>query len=338
MRLVRFSTFGENHVSAMIACLLLFLLIFPQLIFPQPAAAQAEPRARELEAPGPAGPLRGTWLWPTNEAPQVLILPGSGPVDRDGFGPDGRGHAAYRLLAEGLAAANVATLRIDKRGLAGSAGAGDGYAVSLEAYAGDTRAWIEVLRRESGAPCVWLLGHSEGGLIALKTAQRPEGICGLILVGTPGRPVQQVLREQVASLPGYAPLLPDFDAVVAELEAGRQVDYADLDPHLRPLFQPVIQDYLIDLFSHDPTALAAGYGGPMLILQGGEDLQVGLADAEALAAAAPQAELTVLPAVNHVLKVPKDDSRRANHATYFDAELPLAPGVVAAIADFVRSR
>ena len=43
-----------------------------------------------IEAPGPAGPLSGTALGPRDtDAPVVLIVPGSGPTDRDGNSPLG---------------------------------------------------------------------------------------------------------------------------------------------------------------------------------------------------------------------------------------------------------
>ena len=75
-----------------------------------------------LDAAGPKGPLKGTLLTP-NSKPNtvVLIVPGSGPTDRDGNNPLGVNASPYRLLAEGLAAKGLATLRIDKRGMFASA-------------------------------------------------------------------------------------------------------------------------------------------------------------------------------------------------------------------------
>ena len=59
-----------------------------------------------------------------------------------------------------------------------------------------------------------------------------------------------------------------------------------------------------------------------------------MADAEAIKAAQPRATLVVWDGVNHVLKTAPAD-RAANVATYMDPALPLAPGVVEAVADFV---
>ena len=76
---------------------------------------------------------------------------------------------------------------------------------------------------------------------------------------------------------------------------------------------------------------------PVLILQGRRDIQVGIGDAERLKEAAPKAELVLLPDANHVLKTVASDDLRANAATYADPSLPLAPGVVEAIAGFVSA-
>jgi len=73
----------------------------------------------------------------------------------------------------------------------------------------------------------------------------------------------------------------------------------------------------------------------VLILQGERDLQVSVADAERLKQAAPQAKLVLLPNTNHVLKTVTTADPRANGATYMDPSLPLAPGVVDAVANFV---
>ncbi|MDR5781573.1 hypothetical protein QCE63_19410 [Caballeronia sp. LZ065] len=53
----------------------------------------------------------------------MLIVPGPGSTDRDGNNPFGVQAATYRLLAEGLFDRGIASVRIDKRGMYGSASA-----------------------------------------------------------------------------------------------------------------------------------------------------------------------------------------------------------------------
>ena len=303
----------------------------------RPAAAQTAFSETFLTAPGPIGALKGTLLSPPSKPTAVvLIIPGSGPTDRDGNNPMGVKASTYRLLAQGLAAKGVATLRIDKRGMYASAAAvKDGNAVTIGDYVDDVRAWVKVLANETHAPCVWVLGHSEGGLVALASAGDVPGECGLVLVSAPGRPMGEILREQLKANPANAPLLDQALPAIDALEQGHRVDVKDMNPALMRLFHPSVQGYLIDAFSYDPAHLVAGVSKPVLVIQGQRDLQVGEGDARLLKQANPHASLVLLPDVNHVLKSVTSDDRRANLATYADPGLPLAPGVIDAIADFL---
>lgn len=99
----------------------------------------------EVTAPGPEGDLAGTLIPPEEGKPTVLIVPGSGPTDRDGNNPLGVTSAAYRVLAEALAERGIGSLRIDKRGMFASAAAiPDPNDVTIAAYAEDVAAWAEV--------------------------------------------------------------------------------------------------------------------------------------------------------------------------------------------------
>lgn len=293
----------------------------------------------DIEAPGPDGPLRGTMVLPAKDAPIILIIPGSGPTDRDGNSPLGVRAAPYRLLAEGLAGQGIGSVRIDKRGMFGSQGAvTDANAVTIDDYVRDTGAWVDAIRVRTEARCVWLLGHSEGGLVALAAATKVEHLCGLILVATAGRPLGDVLKEQLHTNPANAPLLDAADHAIDELSAGHRVDAAKLPPALAPLFNPAVQGFLISTFVLDPAVLAGKITKPLLIVQGQRDLQVSVADAQRLKQAAPRATLVTLPDANHVLKQVGSDERSANLATYAATALPLAPGLVDGIAHFVKSR
>jgi uncharacterized protein len=300
-------------------------------------AAQAPPLESLIEAAGPQGPLKGTLLVPASGvAPIMLIIPGSGPTDRNGNSAYGLKASTYKLLAEGLAERGIGTVRIDKRGMFASAAAvADPNAVTIDDYAADVETWIAAIRKQTGAPCVWALGHSEGGLVALAAAQKAPDLCGLALVSAPGRPLGALLREQLKANPANAPILDQALSAIDALEAGKRVDAASLNPALAPLFRPQVQGFLINAFTYDPAKLIATISKPVLIVQGRRDIQVGVADAERLKQASPKSSLVLLPDANHVLKSVSSDDRRANAATYVDPNLPLAPGVVDAIADFV---
>lgn len=296
-------------------------------------ALLTDPVATPVTLPSGPAPLHGTLLTPAGPTrAAALIIAGSGPTDRDGNNPLGVSASSYRLLAEGLAEQGIATVRADKRGVAESTGA-----VRVEAdlrftdYANDARGWAVETARLTGRPCAWLIGHSEGAMVALVAAVGGnEAVCGLVLLAGPGRPIGTVLREQLANVP--EPLRGQAVAILAELEAGRPV--TDVPPQLAALFRPSVQPYLISWLPLDPAAMVADYEGPVMIGQGTTDLQVGLTDANALAAARPGARLTIWQGVNHLLKLAPAD-RAANTATYSDPTLPLAPGVVDDVAGFI---
>lgn len=299
------------------------------------ASLLAGPVSTDIALPAQPAPLHGTLLTPEAPTAVAVILPGSGPTDRDGNSPMGVAASTYRLLAEGLAEQGVATVRIDKRGIAASAAAGPAEAdLRFDAYAADARAWATEAAARTGQPCAWLIGHSEGALVALKAVESGDDkICGLILLSGAGRPAGVVIREQLqAGLPD--PLKTQAFAVLTELEAGHTV--ADTPPALAALFRPSVQPYLISWLPLDPAALLAAYDGPVFIGQGTTDLQVTVTDAQALAAADPKATLKLWDGVNHLLKTAPAD-RAANLATYADPALPLAPGVAQDVAAFIRA-
>lgn len=299
------------------------------------AALLLSPVSTPVQLASTPAPLHGALLTPEGQTrAAAVILPGSGPTDRDGNSAQfGVRASNLRLLAEGLAERGVATIRIDKRGIGESGAAGPAEAdLRFSTYADDARAWAAEAAAKTGQPCAWLIGHSEGALVALAAvANGDDKVCGLVLLSGAGRPAGVVLREQLAAgLP--EPLKARAYEVLAELEAGRTV--ADPPAELAALFRPSVQPYLISWLTLDPARLAAAYDGPIFIGQGTTDLQVTVADAEAIKAAQPRATLVVWDGVNHVLKTAPAD-RAANVATYMDPALPLAPGVVEAVAGFV---
>ncbi len=284
------------------------------------------------------GALEGYLLTPAGKAKAtMLIIPGSGPTDRDGNNPIGVKAAPYRKLAEALVTRGVATLRVDKRGMFGSASAGNPNEATFADYDGDVRAWVETARRRTGQKCVWVAGHSEGGLVALRAAGGPN-VCGIVLLAAPGQRMGDTIRKQLRANPANAPVLASAEKALGELEAGRKVPVTGLHPALaQGLFNPAVQGFMIELLAQDPAKLAAAVKRPMLIVQGGHDLQVDTANGEAFRKAAPKAAYALLPAMSHVLSdAPADRSQ--NLATYAEADRPLTPGLAERIAAFVTGK
>lgn len=279
----------------------------------------------------PTGTLAGTLILQGKTA--ALIIAGSGPTDRDGNSALNLRSNVYKLLAEGLAAKGISTLRYDKRGVGASQAAmTTELDLRFQTYVDDAKAWAHELSVRAGAQRVWLIGHSEGALIAERAAEQNPEICGLILISGAGRKASDVLREQLGAM------LPDplkqqaFDAIL-ELESGRLI--ASPPPQLLALFRPSVQPYMISWLSLDPAAILAALKQPVFILQGDTDIQVSVEDARRLAAARSDTQLVILNGVNHILKVAPPE-RAANMETYNNPDLPLAPDVVDTVVNWIK--
>jgi pimeloyl-ACP methyl ester carboxylesterase len=186
------------------------------------AVAQKYPagtKQRLLRFPSVGGiQLNGTLLLPIiselQRVPGVVLIGGSGPTDRDG----NNSLLPLRIdllkqIAELLAKNGIGSLRYDKRGVAASAAQAPVRFEEQERfyawdnYVGDVMAaHAELLRHDEIKPyATALLGHSEGGLLALAAAgglsAKEMGVRklhGLVLAATPGRPLADIVRAQIA--------------------------------------------------------------------------------------------------------------------------------------------
>lgn len=290
--------------------------------------------AGPVHIPGPHGPLEAGMIAVDGADHAVIIVPGSGPIDRDGNSAQmWLTSDSYKLMAEGLAEHGITSLRIDKRGFYGSERAiTDPNDVTIANYAKDVRGWVDYA--SALAPCVWIAGHSEGGLVALVTAgDPPDSLCGLILLEVSGRPIGQLMIEQFDANPLNALVMAEIKVIVADLEAGKTRDPMTIAPILQPLFTKGLQRYMVDLFSYDPVSIARAWKGPVLIVQGDKDRQVAPYDADLLEDALPQAQRIDLAEGTHMLKV---DIAGNPMATYTDRSLPLHRDLVPGIVRFVR--
>lgn len=174
-------------------------------------------------------------------------------------------------------------------------------------------------------------------MVALEAAQRDEVICGLVLVATTGRPLGNVLKDQLRANPASAPLLNQANAAMDWIAAGKRVVEKGLPSPLAPLFRPAIQGFLISTFALDPAELVSNVRKPAVIIQGERGIQVDVTDAQAVRVAAPAAALALLPNTNDLPKQVMSGHWGAKVATYAGPSLPLAPNVTQTIALLVMN-
>lgn len=280
-----------------------------------------------------SGELFGSLLLPQSAkpVPVVLIIAGSGPTDRNGNSAEGARNDSLKRLAWVLARHNIASVRYDKRGVAASLKATpDERNLTLDAYVADAVAWGKSLKADPRFGPLIVLGHSEGALVAALAAPELDP-AGVISLSGSARPVDQVIRQQLADhLPPA--LLLRSNQILDRLKAG-QVD-ADVPDPLQGIFRPSVQPYLISLFRADPAAAFARLNMPALIVQGTTDLQVGVADAKKLKQAKPDAELAVIPGMNHVMRIVPNDVKQ-QLSSYNNPQLPLADALGRRLVSFI---
>ena len=277
------------------------------------------------------GILKGTLTEPVSKKkkyPVILMIAGSGPTDRNGNNPTMK-NDAFRQLAHQLANAGIATLRYDKRGIAESANAGiEEKNMRIDSFIVDAGKWIDTLRSIKRFSSIIVAGHSEGSLIGLKIASKADKY---ISMAGAGRPADIVIREQLASQP--KPVMEHSYGIMDTLKMGLKPTV--VNPLVLSLFRPSIQDYLISWFSIDPAKEIAGLKIPILIIQGTNDIQVAVKDAELLHAANPSSKLLLITDMNHVFRKVQS-SRNANIATYYKTDPPIEKELVEAIVGFVK--
>jgi pimeloyl-ACP methyl ester carboxylesterase len=286
--------------------------------------------ATEVEING----LAATLLSPEDSKSRAaaVIIAGSGPTDRNGNSHLGLKTDAYKLLAEALLSRGITTVRFDKRGIGGSVkSARPEPEVVIGHYVDDTVRIARWLQARTRSKSIYLIGHSEGGTLALLAA-RHVPTAGVVLLAAPGRTLATILREQYSRPGPLRNAAPEAMSIIAALERGESV--AEIDPRLAAAFRPSVQPYLRSLILLDPVPLARDLRAPLLIVGGGRDFQIGKSDFDALSASRSDAAAYWDPDMAHTLKMSRADPQSVQRA-YTDPSQPLAPSLSDRVAEFI---
>jgi pimeloyl-ACP methyl ester carboxylesterase len=308
-------------------------LAFLLLTFPFIATAQIDTTYTETNVVlhTTSGDIAGTLTLPCTQGkiPVALIIAGSGPTDRNGDNPMMK-NEGLKLLAYGLAANHIASLRFDKRGIGDSKDAGKSEAdLRFEDYINDARGWLDLLKKDKHFSKIFVVGHSEGSLIGMIAALKKAD--GFVSISGAGRSADKILKEQLASQPPSVkdPSYPIIDSLVM----GKTVQ--NVPGVLFALFRPSVQPYMISWFHYDPQTEIKKLIIPVLIIQGTNDLQVTVEDANLLAKSNTKAKLTLIKNMNHIFRIVEGD-KKENLATYITPTLPISEELVNNISEFVK--
>jgi alpha-beta hydrolase superfamily lysophospholipase len=259
--------------------------------------------------------------------PVALLIAGSGSTDHDGNGPQIK-PATLKKLSEQLVSRQIATLRYDKRGAGGwKPQFGRPEDFRFKDYVEDAVALVNYLRSSGKFSRVVLVGHSEGGLVAILTARRVP-IDRLVLLTTAARRQGDLIKAQLEKKlapEAYRPI----GAAIDRIMAGQIVDPPPEGLAIAPSMQPGIAS----AFTEDPIDPIKQITQPTLIVGGGRDRQVARLDFLALTAASPVAKQLWIPDMNHVLVDVADEAD--DLAAYNQSERALDAGLVDTVAAFI---
>jgi pimeloyl-ACP methyl ester carboxylesterase len=295
----------------------------------------------------------------------VLLIAGSGPTDRDWNNPLMPGtNGSAKLLAQELANHGVVTLRYDKRGTGATAAP---ETVTMADYLAEQQGALDLLRgRDFVDPArVFVAGHSEGAIHALRLAASAEGqVAGVILLSGPAKSLGDTMVRQVTEQFAGAVAAGAVDQATADGEnerfrlaigdvaAGNPVapEHRPAIPALDQLLQAVEASAALglrELVTFDPSAAVAALRVPLLIVNGDKDLQVRPdIDAQALADAAraggvSSVELAIIPNADHVYKrqeLPLEQLGPEAGASYNAPDRILEPALVTTLIEWLQAR
>ncbi|MFD4988178.1 alpha/beta hydrolase family protein [Streptomyces sp. NPDC058374] len=281
-------------------------------------------------------PLAGSLTLPVGPGPHpaVLLLHGSGPLDRDGNTPKLPVNLA-RPVAEALAARGIATLRYDRRG--SGATPGDWRAAGFTDNRRDATAAVRALagRADIHADAIGVIGHSEGALHAMALAARTDVRAVVLLAGFAGLGEDAFRRQGrsiVGSMPApvrllHRPLAGLGSRILARVKKTR-TDVA------RVAGAKVNARWLREMLVHDTRDDLAVIAAPVLAVTGDKDLQVDPDALKEIARLVPGgAETHRVDDLTHVLR--RDFGRPALNSYRRLLREPVDPGLLDLVAEWL---
>lgn len=274
--------------------------------------------------------------------PLVLMIHGTGPLDRD-ENMKGQRIDAFNTIARHLAPEGIASLRYDKRGCGHSSG--DYYRAGHSDLVGDAVSSFDALRQFDfcDPDRIFVLGHSEGCVIAPQVSAKRPTVAGLILLCPFVDTVESILIKQAAQIQRDFDDLPGVNGLVRRLlsrmmgvtVAGQQHRIDKLKSSdaemMRIGFQKIPAKSIRELTRLDPRAIFNRVTCPMLLIGGEKDIQCDPADVHRIADLAKgQVSAHVVQNLTHVLRC---DARQPSVLSTGELlEKPMEPIVLALIS------
>ncbi|MFA5629577.1 MAG: alpha/beta fold hydrolase [Dehalococcoidales bacterium] len=275
--------------------------------------------------------------------PGVVLIPGSGQVDRD---ENAKGYPinAFKEIAHFLAENNIASLRYDKRGVGKSEG--DYWGTGFYDNIADVSAILSYFRdyKRINSSKLFLLGHSEGAIISSRMAGTGTDVAGIILLAGSCQKGEDLLKWQsrqiVKGLKGFnAWLIKTFRIDVAKAQQ-KQIDIikkSTKDSFRIQLINKINAKWMREFLEYNPADDFPNIKCPILAITGEKDIQVDPADLEKMAKlATTDFESHILPDITHLLRAEKGEPSIAAYKKQLS--MPVDKEILDLILDWLKKR
>jgi len=285
----------------------------------------------EIDIPTNTEIIYGTLLTPNSvkKPPLVILIPGSGPTDRDGNNAVMKNNS-LKYLAESLSKQKIATYRFDKSVLTFTKK--DTLkikALTFNTFINEATSVIKYFKKSKKYSKIIIAGHSQGSLVGMVASQNNAD--AFISLEGAGRPIDEILIEQIAKQAPY--LKEETIRVLKELKQRKLV--TDFNPMLISLFNQQVQPFLISWIQYNPQVEIKKLTIPILIIQGTKDIQVSIKDAELLHNANTTSKLQLIENMNHIFKE-INGGVNENLQSYSNPKLPITPILTTTILNFIN--
>ncbi len=276
----------------------------------------------------------------TGPGPAVLLLSGSGPIDRDS-NTKRLAIGVMGQIADHLSSQGLTSFRYDKRGVGASSG--DFKSTGLHDNVADAAAAVDTLRARADIDPeqIFVIGHSEGALIAAELAAADPSLAGVILLAGTATLGEDVLRWQAehisASLPRPVKLLLRVlrqDVVRTQTKRLAHIKATTGDTARIQLVK-INAKWLREFMAHDPAPSLSSIQIPVLALTGSKDIQVNPEDIERIRQLVPtNCSGQVIDDLTHLLRT---EAGPPSVRTYKrQAKRPVDPTLLTTTSTWIR--
>lgn len=278
---------------------------------------------QKIEIPVKGGKLAASLTYPKVhdiKDPLAIIIPGSGPTDRNGNTP----LIDYQInnlknISYFMANNDIISIRYDKRGVGESSNLVNNKTPTFTQYRNDILKIIEYVKNNLGRKPqqIFLVGHSEGSTLAIMTAQEVENLGGLVLISGPGFKQEVLLKRQLqrqndilynqGKIEERNLLVEVLDELIKAIENNEKfdIDEYNIPKNYKRVYKSLNNQraFSKEWLKISPAEILKEIDIPTCIVQGSDDQQIGKANAKRLSSVVPEDNLSFnyIEGVNHLL-------------------------------------